>query len=83
MHGNSNKKKSKHIFLYRKKNKLKVRFKSCTLYSGAVRERPLSVLFYLVYFCDDMPDNGNTAETCCKIKNECFYNVVVAFVLIC
>jgi len=59
-----------------------VRLKSCTLYSGAVRERPLSVLFYLVYFCDDMPDGGHRAETCCMIKNECFYNTVVALVFV-
>jgi hypothetical protein len=71
-----------YVFLYRKRNKLKVLLKICTLYSGAVRERPRSVLFYLVYFCDDMPDDGHTAETCCRIKNECFYNLVVAFMFI-
>lgn len=59
-----------------------MRLKRCTLYSGAVREMPLSVLFYLAYFCDDMPDGGQTAETCCMIKNECFYNTVVAFVFV-
>ena len=59
-----------------------MRLKSCTLYSGAVRERPLSLLFYLVYFRDDVPDGGHTSETCCMIKNECFYNTVVAFVCV-
>jgi hypothetical protein len=52
---------SNHVFVYRKKNKLKLRLKSCTLYSGAVRERPLSVLCYLVYICDDMAIDDHTA----------------------
>jgi hypothetical protein len=55
-----------------------MRLKICILYSGAVSERPLSVLFYLVYFCDD----GHKAETRCMIENECFYNITVAFVFV-
>ena len=59
-----------YLFLFIKKHKFKLRLDSYIFYNDTFNgEASLGIIsLSFVYSCDDVPDDGCTAETCCTNK---------------